>query len=124
MLEFQEYASGWLVYLLSVMGLLIVTWRLFRAIPWVYPRRIIFLTVLVLFVTPVLGDNGYWSPAWIVGSLEFLFGGLDSVLPILRIMLLIWLIIILLYTVIQLCFFSRGKKAAPTPRRIINRRVM
>jgi hypothetical protein len=123
MLEFQEYASGWLVYLLSVMGLLIVTWRLFRAMPWVYPRRIIFLTILVLFVTPVLGDNGYWSPAWIVGSLEFLFGGLDSVLPILRIMLIIWLVTILLYTVITFCFF-RGKKAAVTSRRVTSRRVV
>jgi hypothetical protein len=123
MLEFQEYASGWLIYLLSVMGLLIVTWRLFRAIPWVYPRSIIFLTVLVLLVTPILGDNGYWSPAWIVGSLEFLFGGLDSVLPVLRIMLIVWLSTILLYTVIKLLFF-RGKKKTIAPRKRVDQRVM
>jgi hypothetical protein len=110
MVEFQEYSSAWLVYFAAVMGLLIVTWRLFRGISWGYPRKLIFITVAVLFLTPVLDGANYWAPAWIVASLEFLFSSdLEKVVPILRIMFIIWCVAAISFTLIMLIFF-RGKK--------------
>jgi beta-lactamase regulating signal transducer with metallopeptidase domain len=110
MVEFQEYSSAWLVYFAAVAGLLIVTWRLFRGISWAYPRKLIFITVAVLLLTPVLDSANYWAPAWIVASLEFLFSSdLEKVMPILRIMLIIWCVAAISLTFIMLIFF-RGKK--------------
>lgn len=137
MLQFQEYSMAWLVYVLAIIGLLIVTWRLFRAVPSVYIRRIILVTVAVLFVTPVIGESSYWAPAWIVGALEFLFSGLEGIMRILNILFTVWCVAIVLYSVLHLAFFRRKKgdaataadknkassTAKKTPRRMANRRV-
>lgn len=122
MLAFQEYGVAWLVYLLSVIGLLVVSWRLFRGVPSAYLRRVISLTVCVFFVTPVLDETTYWAPAWIVGFLEFLFAGLDGLVPILQILLIVWIVVIVLYTLIKLLFF-RGQKSTPRKKAKIPRRV-
>lgn len=111
MLEFQEYSTAWLMYFAAVIGLLLVTWRLLLNLSLRYLRGVLFITVAVFLVTPVLDNTSYWTPAWIMASLEFLFSGIDKVMPVLRIMLIIWGVAIAAYSVIFLLFL-RGKKGA------------
>jgi hypothetical protein len=130
MLQFQEYSMAWLVYVLAIIGLLIVTWRLFRAVPSAYIRRMIIITVAVLFITPVISESSYWAPAWIVAALEFLFSGVDGMMGILNILLSVWCVAIVLYSAVHIAFFRKNKAHAPkkaaihkTPRRMANKRV-
>lgn len=111
MLEFQEYSTAWLMYFAAVIGLLLVTWRLLLNLSLRYLRGVLFITVAVFLVTPVLDNTSYWTPAWIMASLEFLFSGIDKVMPVLRIMLIIWCVAIAAYSVVFLLFL-RGKKVA------------
>jgi hypothetical protein len=118
MVQFQEYGMAWLVYFLSVIGLLIVTWRLFRSIPWPYFRGIILCTVAALLLTPVLSEQNYWAPAWLVTILELLFGGIEDltgIMPVIKIVLVIWLVLLLVYTLTKLMFFRGiGSSRVPT----------
>lgn len=109
MAEFQEYSSSWIVYGLAVIGLLVVTWRISKPIPFSYLRGVMITTVAVLFFTPTLTENNYWAPAWIVAFLELLFNGLDSILPVLRILLIVWLIALVTYTIVKLVFLKKPK---------------
>jgi hypothetical protein len=109
MAEFQEYSSAWLVYGLVVIGLLAVTWRISKFIPWAYLRGVMITTVAVLFLTPALAESNYWAPAWIVAILELLFSDLESILPVLRILLIVWLAALISYTLIKILFFRKPK---------------
>jgi len=109
MVEFQEYSSAWLFYSLAVIGLLAVTWRISRFITWSYLRGIMIITVAAFFLTPALADSNYWAPAWIVAVLELLFNDLESILPVLRILLIVWLTALIVYTLIKVLFFRKPK---------------
>lgn len=109
MLQFEEYSTAWLIYFAAIIGLLVVTWRICRPIPWRYLRRVLLVTVAVLFLTPVLSESGYWAPAWIVASLELLFSGVEAVMPIVTIVVKVWGVTLVVYTILHLLFF-RGKK--------------
>ncbi len=102
MIQFQEYTIGWLAYILSVMGLLIVTWRLFRGVRWSYLRGLIQVSVLVFLATPAIGDAQYWAPAWIIAALELLFGGIEGAMPSILIIGKVLGVAVLAYTVISL----------------------
>lgn len=102
MLALQEYGVFWAIYYVAVAGLLMTSWRLLRVIPWSYPRRLLWLTVLVLLATPAIGTSEYWAPAWIIGFLELLFGGVESAEPAGRILLMVWIACIAVYTVISI----------------------
>lgn len=110
MAEFQEYSSTWLIYGIAVIGLLAVTWRISRFIAFSYLRGILLVTAAVFFLTPVLAENSYWAPAWIVAVLELLFSGLDSILPILRMLLIVWLVALISYTIIKLVFLRKPQE--------------
>ena len=101
MVQFQEYGIGWLAYILSILGLLMVTWRLFRGVPWSYVRGLILVSVLVFLATPAIGDAEYWAPAWIIGALELLFGGVESAMPSILIIGKIWGVAALIFTVLS-----------------------
>jgi hypothetical protein len=109
MAEFQEYSTSWLVYGLAVIGLLAVTWRISRFVPWSYLRGVMLTTTAVLFLTPALAESHYWAPAWIVAVLELLFSDLDSILPVLRILLIVWLAALIAYTLIKLTILRKPK---------------
>ena len=109
MAAFQEYLSIWFVYGLAVIGLLAVTWRISQFIRVSYLRGVMLTTAAVLFLTPVLAENSYWAPAWIVAVLELLFSDLESILPILHMLLIVWLAALLLYTFIRLIFLRKPK---------------
>ena len=110
MAEFQEYSTAWLVYGLAVIGLLAVTWRISRFIPWSYLRGVMITTAAALFLTPALIESSYWAPAWIVAVLELLFSDLESILPVLRILLIVWLAALIAYTMIKLIFLRKPKE--------------
>jgi hypothetical protein len=110
MAEFQEYSTAWLVYGLAVIGLLAVTWRISRFIPWSYLRGVMITTAAALFLTPALTESSYWAPAWIVAVLELLFSDLESILPVLRILLIVWLAALISYTIIKLIFLRKPKE--------------
>lgn len=101
MLQLQEYSMGWLVYFLSVFGLLLVTWRLFRGVPWWYLRGLLFVTVATFLVTPAIGAADYWAPVWIIGALEFLFEGQESAMPSIMIVLKVWGVVVVAFTVLS-----------------------
>lgn len=111
MLQFGEYTIAWFAYIVAIIGLLVVAYRLFRGIPWRYLRHFIVVTIAAILLTPAIGLEDYWAPAWIIGSLELLFGGLESALPAGRIILIVSFASLLLYTLIHLVFF-RGRKAS------------
>jgi hypothetical protein len=112
MAEFQEYSSAWLAYGLAVIGLLAVTWRISQFFPWPYLRGVMITTVAVLFLTPALAESNYWAPAWIVAVLELLFSDLENILPILRVLLIVWLVSMISFTLIKLLFFRKSKMKA------------
>lgn len=109
MAQFGEYTIAWLAYLVSVIGLLVVAWRVFRGIPWCYVRRVLWLTVAVLLLTPAIGtelvatdsasSQNYWAPAWLIGSLEALFGGVDTAIPVAQMVGIVLLVVLAVYTV-------------------------
>ncbi|MGS2718839.1 hypothetical protein ACVBE9_11740 [Eionea flava] len=110
MAEFQEYSASWLLYGIAVIGLLAVTWRISQWIRFSYLRGIVLVTAAVLFLTPVVAENSYWAPAWIVAVLELLFSDLETILPILRMLLIVWLVALISYTVIKLVFLRKPKE--------------
>lgn len=112
MLQLQEYSLVWAIYYVAIVGLLMVTWRLFKGIPWRYLRRLLWITVLVLLATPAIGQSNYWAPAWIIGILELLFGGVESAEPAGRILLMMWVVCVTSYTVVSLIKFLFKLKAA------------
>lgn len=112
MVQFQEYSTAWVIYLLAIIGLLLVTWRLFRGVPSSYIRRMIIVTVAVLFITPVLNESTYWAPAWIVAILEILFTGIDGTMHIVNIVLSVWCVAIAVYSLIHVIFFRKKKGVA------------
>lgn len=117
--QLGEYTIAWLVYLAAVLGLLIVCWRLFRGIGWRYVRRVLWLTCAVLLLTPAIGAKDYWAPAWIMGSLEALFGGLDIAIPIATMMGTVLGVVLGLYTVFSIIARIRGGSPSgqqPTPK--------
>ena len=114
MIQLQEYSIAWLIYLVASLGLVVLAWRLFRIISWRYLRRVLVLTALVVFLTPAIGDNQYWAPAWIIASLQLLFEGVEGAEPAARILLLVWLFCFCVYSIISLWFLLTGKRSPET----------
>ena len=84
-----DYTNGWLVYIAAAIGLLVVFWRMTRGIPWPYVRHSLWITVVVFLLTPAVGHAHFLAPAWIIGILELLFTGMESFLPMVRLLLIV-----------------------------------
>lgn len=68
MLEQSEYATLWSVYLLAMVGILFVWWRMTSIIPWYLPKQLLRIIVAVLLIVPApvsLGEPE-WAPALFV----------------------------------------------------------
>ena len=68
MLEQSEYATLWSVYLLAMVGILFVWWRMTSIIPWYIPKQVLRIVVAVLLIVPApvsLGEPE-WAPALFV----------------------------------------------------------
>jgi len=101
MLQFGEYTIAWLVYIGAIAGLLVTVHRLFRGLSW---RHFIVVAIAAILLTPAIGLEHYWAPAWIIGSLELLFGGVEAAFPAGRIILIVSFATLLIYTLLHLLF--------------------
>lgn len=109
-MPYNEYTIAWGVYYVAVLGLLLVARRVFHVIPSRYIRRILGLTVMVILVTPAIGEQQYWAPAWVIGILESLFGGFVTAESVAYILVAVWGLVIVLYTVIHILFLRTKKE--------------
>ncbi len=75
MLSAQEYLIAWLVYLVGVLGGMVVWWYITRKIPYNYLRNLLRLlvAVVVLVPYPLMEDEQFMAPAFIMSLLEWLF---------------------------------------------------
>jgi|GEM_PF-756046 len=80
MFTVEQYVIGWSVYLLAVIGLLAVFWRMTRIIRWFYPRQVLRLIAAAFLLTPysINEASEYLAPAWLMAGLEMVFSGLDG----------------------------------------------
>jgi len=84
MFTFEEYLTGWLIYMGLIIGVLAIFWWLTRAIPWLHFKQVLRLIVSAILLAPVAvpETTSLWAPAWIVGALELIFGGVEGFMPI------------------------------------------
>ena len=108
----QDYTNGWLVYIAAAIGLLVVFWRITKGIPWSYVRHPLWITVTVFLLTPAVGHAHFLAPAWIIGILELLFTGMESFLPMVRLLLIVWLSALVLYVSASMAYYFYQKKYA------------
>lgn len=119
MFSFQEYLGAWLVYIVCVVGLLAVFWRITKHLPWFYLKQCLRLTVASLLLVPAVveGNTLYWAPAWIKGLLSLIFSGGEGFWPIGKLLLIAVIasfIIYLLLLIIQ-HFYRQRSQAKTTP---------
>jgi len=115
MFSFQEYISTWLFYVVCVVVLLAVFWRISKGIPWLHVKQCARLAVASLLLVPAIVDGTtlYWSPAWIKGVLTLIFSGQESFLPIGKILLIAVLASFVIYflLLIALHFYKQQRQA-------------
>ena len=116
MLDLSEYTIPWLIYVAASAGLLLVSWRVFRGVPWRYVRQLLLLTVAVILLTPVMGNENFWAPAWVIAALEAFFGDLELAASVGKIIVIIWGVVIVLYTIISRVFFKRQPVSSGSQR--------
>ncbi len=78
----SEYFLSWAIYMLGVVGVLIVAWRMTR--PWhawlKLPLRAL-LAALLLAPVSVGKEAVFQAPAWVVTPFEWLIGGKETAMP-------------------------------------------
>lgn len=118
MFSFEEYLMGWGIYLFSVVGLLLVYWRMTRFIRWRYLRDSIRLFGAVFLLLPIAIEESsqYWAPAWIKALLNIVFSEMDAVWPIARLFLVALLATYLAYVVLLFISASVYKVRASNAR--------
>lgn len=116
MFTFEEYVIGWLVYMGLIVGVLAIFWWLTRPIPWLYLKQVLRLIVSAILLVPVSvpETTNLWAPAWIVGALELIFGGLDGFMPIGQVLLIAISVALVVYgLLITIKLFVTRKKQEP-----------
>lgn len=118
MFTFEEYLTGWLIYMGLIVGVLGVFWWLTRRIPWLYFKQILRLVVSAILLVPVRVPEtaDLWAPAWIVGALELIFSGVDAFMPIAQALLIAIGIALAVYALLVLfkLFIFRKKQEHPS----------
>jgi hypothetical protein len=122
MFSFEEYIIGWSVYLVAVMGILAVFWRMTRSIPWLHVKQCLRLIVATLFLVPtfvepqaIQSSFHYLSPAWIQGILQLIFSSIEKAIPIGRLLLMSLLGVFIIYLLILIAQYFVRKKV-PTAK--------
>lgn len=84
MFSAAEYIAGWLVYLMTIAGALVVFWRLTRCVSRLHLKQCLRLSVATILLLPATIDETthYWAPAWIKGVLQLVFGEMEHFLPV------------------------------------------
>jgi len=116
MFTFEEYLTGWLVYMGLIIGVLAVFWWLTRFIKWVSVKHSLRLIVsaILLVPVPVPDTANFWAPAWIVGALELIFSGLENFIPIGQRLLVAVAMALVIYALLTLLWvFIKRRKASP-----------
>ena len=92
----EEYITGWCVYLVSVLGLLVLFWVVTRKLPWHHFKQGLRLGVATVLLVPAIVENspGFLAPAWVKGLLQLIFTGTDGFMPVAQWMFS-WLAIVL-----------------------------
>jgi len=89
MFTIEDYITGWFIYMGLIIGVLAVFWWLTRSIPWLHFKQVLRLLVSAILLAPVSVPEtaSLWAPAWIVGALELIFGGVEGFMPIGKVLL-------------------------------------
>lgn len=75
----SEYFLSWAVYLLGMLGVLVVAWRISRVWPsWLKVPLRVLLTAILLAPLSVGNQAVFQAPAWIVGPFEWLVHGKEA----------------------------------------------
>lgn len=115
MFTFEEYLIGWLIYMALIIGVLAVFWWLTKSIPWVYAKNVLRLIASAILLVPVRvpDTEAFWAPAWIVGALELIFGGLEAFIPVAQVLLIAIGVTLLIYCLLVLILWIvRSKRSA------------
>lgn len=80
----EEYITGWCIYLVAVLGLLVLFWVITRDLPWHHLKQSLRLIVATVLLVPGIVENapGFLAPAWVKGILQLIFTGADGFIPI------------------------------------------
>ena len=110
----NDYLVMWAVYLLGVVGLLIVAWRLTRSWPsWLGLSLRFILACLLLVPAMVESERDQYAPAWVVAPFDWLSKGPEQAAPTIN-ALLSWtlgaLAIVLLAKAVHYLLLSSRRK--------------
>ncbi len=119
MFSFEEYVVAWLAYLVCVLGVLSVFWRITRALPWLYCKQSLRLIVASMLLVPAQVEESplFWAPAWVKAMLVFVFSGTDELMSVGKLVLtgtLFALIVYFTLSIIMLFFRKRPQKKKTT----------
>ncbi len=106
-----DYQYAWMMYLIGAVGCSLATWLLFRRAgrAWVH---FFVITVMVILFTPyaVDAEDMIMAPAMYSMVFGYFDGGFDSIKPIMKLMLGIWICALILSLLYQL--LTRGRAHA------------
>lgn len=77
MLTHEEYLMAWGVYLLAASGLFFAFWQMTRSLPWLFLKRVIRVSVMVVLFMPWFSysEQDYLAPAYLITAFEALAQG-------------------------------------------------
>ena len=108
----NAYYTGWLVYLLAVLGAQFLCWWMLRKFKSSELKQLLQLMLLAILITPATLDvsQGYWVPAFMAAFLGGLDSGFDSAIPRLWSIAAVMLVLVLGNLLIRL--YLRKRQAA------------
>ena len=126
MFSFSEYLMVWLIYLLCVLGLLAVFWRMTRTISWLYFKQSMRLVFAILLLIPARVEEAplYWSPAWVKAILMVVFSDGEEIWKTVKLLLTGSLLALLVYCVLLIVLSLQSKRLYTTRRAITHDRVI
>jgi hypothetical protein len=80
MLTHEEYLIAWGVYFLAASGLFFAFWQMTRTLPWLFLKRVIRVSVMVVLFMPWFSysEQDYLAPAYLIAAFEVLAQGSDK----------------------------------------------
>lgn len=74
MYTMENYIWGLVAYVLGVLLITPLLWRITRSLPWHPAKAFIRILVLVILLTPMIVDRqqNFLAPAWVVGVFELI----------------------------------------------------
>lgn len=74
MLTHEEYLTAWGVYILAASGLFSAFWQMTRTLPWLFLKRVMRVSVMVVLFMPWFSysEQDYLAPAYLITAFEAL----------------------------------------------------